>query len=89
MTKAEILNRRETRLLREDILQQMRGLNIVKVNIYDVFGTNVFSTESAVLRDAEAAIATMRKLKDAGSEIFDGRFWHRLFKLEPVKALAA
>ena len=31
--------------LRRDVLQQMQGLNVVKVKIYDVFGTTVFSTD--------------------------------------------
>ncbi len=45
MSNAEIQNRRGTWLLREDILQQMRGLSIVKVKIYDLAGITVFSTE--------------------------------------------
>ena len=43
--KAELAQRPEVISLREDVLRQMTGLNVVKVKIYNLDGLTVFSTD--------------------------------------------
>ena len=43
--KAELAQRPEVVSLREDVLRQMAGLNVVKVKIYSLDGLTVFSTD--------------------------------------------
>jgi diguanylate cyclase (GGDEF)-like protein len=43
--KAELPQRKEIAELRADVLRHMKGLNIVKVKIYDLDGLTVFSTD--------------------------------------------
>lgn len=43
--KAELPQRPEIAPLRDDVLRQMKGVNVVKVKIYDLAGTTVFSTD--------------------------------------------
>ncbi|HYH42827.1 MAG TPA: bifunctional diguanylate cyclase/phosphodiesterase [Burkholderiales bacterium] len=45
MPRQELMRRPELALLRERVLREMRGLNVVKVKIYDLRGTTVFSTD--------------------------------------------
>ena len=43
--KAELAQRPEAALLRQDVLRQMAGLSVVKVKIYNLAGLTVFSTD--------------------------------------------
>lgn len=43
--RSELAQRPENAVLRDDVLRQMAGLNVVKVKIYDLAGVTVFSTD--------------------------------------------
>jgi diguanylate cyclase (GGDEF)-like protein len=45
LSRHDLMRRPEVMDLREDVLRQMNGLNVVKVKIYDVRGITVFSTD--------------------------------------------
>lgn len=55
MNRSELSLHREMAQLRADVLQQMQGLNVVKVKIYDVHGLTVFSTEAAQIGEDRSA----------------------------------
>ena len=61
-----LANRSELAPLKRDVLRQMRGLNVVKVKIYDVFGTTVFSTDPRQIGEDKSGNAGFLKASGGG-----------------------
>jgi diguanylate cyclase (GGDEF)-like protein len=55
LPKAQLRARPEQAALRRDVLDQMEGLNVVKVKIYDLTGTTVFSTDPKQIGEDKSA----------------------------------
>ena len=55
LARHDLAQQPEIARLREDVLRQMNGLNVVKVKIYDVHGTTVFSTDPKQIGEDKSA----------------------------------
>ena len=78
-----LAKRPEIALLRADVMRQMQGLNVVKVKIYDVFGTTVFSTDPAQIGEDKSANAGFLKAS-AGGVASEITFRHKFDAFEQV-----
>ncbi len=75
--KSELPQRPEIVRLREDVLRQMNGLNVVKVKIYNLDGLTAFSTDPKQIGEDKSANAGFLQAKagEPASEItFRNRF---------------
>jgi diguanylate cyclase (GGDEF)-like protein len=66
LPKDALATRPEARLLREDVLRQMNGLNVVKVKIYDLGGLTVFSTDPKQIGQDKSANTGFLSAKAGG-----------------------
>ncbi|MFL6650437.1 MAG: putative bifunctional diguanylate cyclase/phosphodiesterase, partial [Sulfurifustaceae bacterium] len=57
----------EMKRLRDDVLQQMKGLNVVKVKIYDVNGLTVFSTDETQIGEDKSKNAGFARARAGGT----------------------
>jgi len=64
--RESLAKRPEIAPLRKDVLRQMQGLNVVKVKIYDVFGTTVFSTDPNQIGEDKSRNAGFLKASGGG-----------------------
>jgi diguanylate cyclase (GGDEF)-like protein len=71
----------ETQWLREDVLRQMRGLNVVKIKIYDLDGLTVFSTDANQIGEDKSKNAGFRAAR-AGTAVSEITFRERFDAFE-------
>ena len=64
--RAELATRPEIAPLRHDVLRQMKGLNVVKVKIYDRGGLTVFSTDPKQIGEDKSANSGFRTASAGG-----------------------
>jgi len=81
--KTELPQRPELALLREDLQRQMRGLNVVKVKIYDLNGLTVFSTDPKQIGEDKSSNSGFMRAK-AGEAASDITFRHQFDAFEQV-----
>jgi len=77
LAKAELAQRPEIVPLREDVLRQMRGLNVVKVKIYNLDGLTVFSTDPKQIGEdkrTNSGFLTAKAGRTASEITFRNRF---------------
>ncbi|HEV7801622.1 MAG TPA: bifunctional diguanylate cyclase/phosphodiesterase [Burkholderiales bacterium] len=80
---AEMQTRPEAGLLHDDVMRQMRGLNIAKVKIYDLSGLTVFSTDPKQIGQDKSNNSGFLKAK-AGVVMSDITFRDRFDAFEHV-----
>ena len=83
--ETELPQRPEIARLREDLQQQMRGLNVVKVKIYDLDGLTVFSTDPKQIGEDKSNNSGFLRAK-AGETASDITFRHQIDAFEQVIA---
>ena len=81
--KTELPQRPELALLREDLQRQMRGLNVVKVKIYDLNGLTVFSTDIKQIGEDKSSNSGFLRAR-AGEAASDITFRHQFDAFEQV-----
>ena len=64
----ELASQPEVAGLREDVLQKIRGLHVVKVKIYDMSGLTVYSTEARQIGENKAGNAGYQKARAGQTE---------------------
>ena len=81
--KTELPQHPEIARLREDLQRQMRGLNVVKVKIYDLNGLTVFSTDPKQIGEDKRSNPGFLRAK-AGETASDITFRHQFDAFEQV-----
>lgn len=83
IAKTELPQRPEIARLREDLQQQMRGINVVKVKIYDLNGLTVFSTDPTQIGEDKSSNPGFLRAR-VGETASDITFRHQFDAFEQV-----
>jgi diguanylate cyclase (GGDEF)-like protein len=83
LPRTELVRQPQVALLRKDVLQQMTGLNVAKVKIYNLAGLTVFSTDARQIGEDKSTNAGFLQAR-AGTTVSEITFRDRFDAMEQV-----